>query len=332
MSENLEHHTPFTRRLNPFREAARRRAAVTLPVTLDKRRVYILPTRMGYGFAVVLFVMLIGSLNYNNNLGFLFTFLLMGMSFISMFHTHGNLSGLTLISIRPKPVFAGDDAVFTLTIRPASPEHMAIMIKAGSNNEYTLHFSGNSDHRIDIAVKTSERGMFTIPPVTVSTTYPLGLFRAWSTLITRTEYLVYPKPEAGPMTTTSVSADSDNDGITEIAGIDDFKELRRYIPGDQMTRISWKTYSRGRGVFTKTFTGHAGTSVLFDWNTLKQGTIENRLSRLCDMILQAHDRNLSYGLHLPGRLIDAGEPKDYRHRHECLKALALFGTKGDTKR
>ena len=45
------------------------------PVVLDRKRIYILPTRRGLLFAVFLLVMLLGSINYALSLGFVLTFL-----------------------------------------------------------------------------------------------------------------------------------------------------------------------------------------------------------------------------------------------------------------
>jgi len=40
------------------------------------------------------------------------------------------------------------------------------------------------------------------------------------------------------------------------------------------------------------------------------------------MVLKAHHMNAEYGLSLPGRTIAPG--KGERHKHQCLKSLALF--------
>ncbi len=55
--------------------------------TLAYRHIYILPTRYGVFFGALLATMLLGSINYANNLGLLTTFLLAGLGLVAMLHT-----------------------------------------------------------------------------------------------------------------------------------------------------------------------------------------------------------------------------------------------------
>ncbi|WP_204320436.1 hypothetical protein, partial [Klebsiella pneumoniae] len=57
-------------------------------IRLDRNHVYILPTAAGGGFALLLVVMLLTSLNYNVSLGFLLTFVLAGVAASAMWQTH----------------------------------------------------------------------------------------------------------------------------------------------------------------------------------------------------------------------------------------------------
>jgi len=74
--------------LERIRERERRQQS---PVRLDLRRIFILPTRSGIIFGLILMAMLIGSINYNNSLGFLLTFTLVGLGLVSILHTFRNL-------------------------------------------------------------------------------------------------------------------------------------------------------------------------------------------------------------------------------------------------
>ena len=92
--------------IHPGKKANILMPALTLPQTLDRKRVYIFPTRYGFVFILVLFAMLLGSMNHNNNLGFLLTFLLSGMALVSILHTYRNMIGLEILSVAATPIFA----------------------------------------------------------------------------------------------------------------------------------------------------------------------------------------------------------------------------------
>ena len=56
----------------------RPRGPETLPVSIDRRRVYVLPTRFGLFYYALLMCMAAGALNYNNNPALLLCLLLGG--------------------------------------------------------------------------------------------------------------------------------------------------------------------------------------------------------------------------------------------------------------
>jgi hypothetical protein len=91
-------------------------------VLLDSRRVYILPTRAGMLFAAAMLMMLVGSINYMLQLGFMLTFLVTSMALVAMYHTHRNLARLALTAHRAEHVFAGDLATFEITVHNPTPE------------------------------------------------------------------------------------------------------------------------------------------------------------------------------------------------------------------
>ena len=81
------------------------------PVLLTQKRVYILPTGTGVFFSVLLLVMLVGAVNYNNSLGFMLVFLLAGLLVISILYTYRNLLHLQISTRTIAPVFAGERLV-----------------------------------------------------------------------------------------------------------------------------------------------------------------------------------------------------------------------------
>ena len=53
-----------------IKKKTRKKPSTPLPQTLEWKRILILPTRFGLLFVILIAGMLIGSINYNNNLGF----------------------------------------------------------------------------------------------------------------------------------------------------------------------------------------------------------------------------------------------------------------------
>jgi hypothetical protein len=85
-------------------------------VELTRNRIYILPTRLGIAYAAMLFAMVLGGMNYNNNLGLGLTFLLVSLGFVAMHHCHGTLRGMKLRLLATQPAFVGQPVGFRLLL------------------------------------------------------------------------------------------------------------------------------------------------------------------------------------------------------------------------
>ncbi|GBC63173.1 DUF58 domain-containing protein [Desulfonema ishimotonii] len=300
---------------------------VPLPCILDRKRIYILPTRHGVAFIIILLGMLVGSANYNNNLCFLLTFLLGSMTFVSILHTHRNLMGIRVESAAPQPVFAGETAEFRLRIHAADAERISVMFELAGGPRTCRNLGAEKAAPVSVRIPAPQRGVLQAGPLTIATCYPLGLFRAWSRLDLRLNCPVYPAPIRGPFESAEGdSPDQEDAGRRTVAGVDDFEGLKGYQPGDAIRHIFWKAWAKGQGLQIKSFVGQTGGTVLLDWHLLRDGDTERRLSRLCGMVLKAEDLGMAYGLKLPDRTVDMG--KGAAHMHNCLRALALFGIRG----
>jgi uncharacterized protein (DUF58 family) len=304
----------------------RRNRSDRFPITLTRKRVYILPTSQGLVFFLVLFAMLLGALNYNNNLGFLFTFLLGSLAFVSLLHTHRNLSGIRIQAGVVSPVFAGEPASLTLTLDAGSLGRVGLNLTLVGGKAVDVTLPADQKCQVILPMDTVKRGQFSLAPLTISSAYPFGLFRTWATVYPELSYLVYPKPLTSPLQFGGGQNHMETEGGREVPGTDDFRELRNYRPGDPLSRLSWKSFSRGRGLYTKVFSAHAGGTVMLDFESLPQDDTETRLSKLCDMVRTAHGLGIRYGLTLPGTVIPPSDPGEAGHYHLCLKTLALFGT------
>ncbi len=294
----------------------------SLPHTLRRNNIYILPSRLGVLFLLVLITMLLASINYNNNLGLLLTFLLGSLAFISILHTYRNLAGLELVAVKTGPVFAHGTATIELRIRIPDASRHALEFQFATGQVTSVDFYGSDEQHIRLPLKVGGRGIYHPGPLKIATRYPLGLFYAWSKLPLAVECLVYPQPLSGPFVVKEDLSESFAEGGGKGPGLEDFQGLNAYQPGDSPNRIFWKAFSRGQGLLTKSFDGQMGASVYVSWNQLGRMGTERKLSRLCDLVTRAHRRHLKYGLQLPHQEIKPGQ--GVSHQRACLKALALY--------
>src|SRR3990167_8387928 len=179
---------------------------------LDRRHVYILPTRQGVLFSLILLAMLIGSINYSLGLGFALTFLLAALGIVAMLHTWRNLAHLALSAGRSAAVFAGEDARLQLApAEQAGRARYAIAVQRGAGQPAYADIAAGGRSELALPIATTRRGWLSPGKLTVSTEFPLGLFHAWSYVELEQRCLVYPRP-APPGAALPLSAGSSVSG------------------------------------------------------------------------------------------------------------------------
>jgi len=298
-------------------------------IVLVQRRVFILPTRQGLMFAVMLLVMLTGSINYTLGLGFVLTFLLVALGVNAMIHTFRNLANLRITAGRSRPVFAGNIAEFSVNLEnSADTDRYAIGLTQNRKDAAFVDVPGNATTPASIGIPAARRGILRPGRLTLFTRFPLGLYYAWSYLELDMRCLVYPRP-AFPGLPLPPAAANAGAGAEHGRGQEDFSGLRQYHVGDSPRHIAWRAAARDQGLLTTQLSGRADTELSPDWTQLPAPLgVEERLSHLARWVLDAHAAGISYGLRIPGKTLElaAGEAQ----RDICLEALALFELERDS--
>jgi hypothetical protein len=206
-----------------FRQWWSARLPLTDTWTLTQRNVYILPTRAGFMLALTLMVLLVASINYQLNLGYLLTFMLAGAAVIGMHVTHGNLRGLTMNLIARTPdnipgsspnppqnssgaaasgsqVFAGAIAQIEVRLSHARKRARPSVGLALLDETHAPHWAwadvpAQGSSTVQVAFKADKRGLHRVPDLQAETRYPLGTFRVWTVWRPKSQVLVYPAPE-----------------------------------------------------------------------------------------------------------------------------------------
>jgi uncharacterized protein (DUF58 family) len=299
-------------------------------VFLHRRRVFILPTKAGIGFAALLLVLLIGATNYSLGLGYALTFLLATCGLVDMVLTSRNLARLHLQPVRAPSVFAGEEARFEVQLSNRTTlERYAIGVDfiSADGPRYLADVAAGASATLMLTTATEHRGWLRAPRVRLVTRFPLGLFRAWGYWQPDLSALVYPFPEtdAPPL---PMAGDARADGRGS-AGHDDFAGIRSYQSGDSLRSLAWRQIARldlddGGQLVTKHFEGGAIDELVLDFNAMPaMMNLELRLSRMTRWVLEAEQRALPYAFRIGAQDFAAGVGA--AHRAACLRALALHG-------
>ena len=302
----------FTRMLS-------RRAGRTLPIVLNQKRLYVLPTAFGCFSAVILFVSVLGSLNYNNNLALAFSFLFATIMFLSVHIAHRNLLRLSVLTMHPQPAYAGGTLAVDVGLQ-AEDLRVRTCLKANFEHAPEVDFELTTASQVRLTLPAERRGWQELPPLSLSTQWPFGLFVVWSHVWPQAQALIYPKLEANApeLPLHLVIAD----GTASRKGDEELRHLRDYQHGDAPRQIAWRASARTGELRTREMQSHSSSDVVLDLRQIHGITHEEKLSRLAAWCARAETLGLRFelrGVETGGLGLGSGP----QHLHACLKILAL---------
>jgi len=310
-----------------FRQWWQSRLPLSDTLTLTQRNVYILPTRPGFMLAATLLVLLVASINYQLNLGYLLTFLLAGSAGVGMHVCHATLRGLTLALMQPPPQFAGASAPLSIvlgntrkTVRHAIG--LAVVDATHEDHWTWTDVPGQGSCTVQVAFRPEQRGLHRVPPLTAETRFPLGTFRVWTVWRPAAQVLVYPRPELHPPPLPPGEPRAGGAAVARAQNTGEFEGVRAYRRGDPMKLVVWKKAARSPDELVSRDTMQAQRQELWlDAEHCGLPDRESRLSRLTAWVLQADRLGQDYGLRVAGTTIAPGSGE--AHKRRCLEALAL---------
>lgn len=293
----------------------------------DRHRIFILPTGAGAVFGLLLLVMLITGINYQNSLVYLLTFLLGALFVAAMYQTHNNLSGLELMLLKCGEGFCGEPVPFHFRLT-AAHEAQGIELSSGRQTRTRLMVDAGKTADGVLGIMAPQRGYFLPDRIRIETRFPFGLLKAWSWLRPRTPAIVYPEPRLPGLVPEGAAAGDETDSRVHGRGQDQV-ELRPWREGDLSARVDWKRFSRSGEMTVADWQGEQGSPQWLDYQAFPGVGRELRLSYLTALVLQRDASGQPYGLILPGLKLepDSGPGQ----KKACLRALAVFGLTGPEK-
>lgn len=297
----------------------RLRQPETLPIELHRRRIYVLPTRFGLGFALLLLLMLLGALNYGNNAALLLTCLLASAGGASLFLGYRDLRGLRLLLLRAGDLHAGQAGEITLRLDPGHRARASLRLRLGEQSQ-AFALQADTPEERSLPFTAPHRGWVHCGRLRVWTEYPLGLFGIWSWINPDLPVLAYPELErdAPPL-----PAGAGFLGERLPAGdAEEFAGLRDYRSNDARRLIAWKASLRHDRLIVHNIERRSGLALTLDYASLHGLEHEARIRRLASWVVAADAAHASYALTLPQAAL--GPASGAAHRRDCLRALALL--------
>ena len=313
-----------------FRSWFENRLPLSDHITLTQRTVYILPTRPGVMMGVTLVILLVSSINYQLNLGYLLTFLLAGSALIGMHVCHGTLRGLAMHLQASGAHYAGATAPvdIQLTNSRRAIRHgigLSVLDSHASNHWVWTDVPAQGTSTVQVAFKPARRGLHRLPTLTAETRFPLGTFRVWTVWRPAAKVLVYPAPEShAPPLPPGEPRSGGAANASRAQNTGEFDGVRAYKRGDPLKLVVWKKAAKAdeqdNGLVVRDTTQAHAYELWLDFMQAGTADTEHKLSRLCAWVLAADKQGAVYGLRLPSLSIQptSGEA----HKRQCLEALA----------
>lgn len=299
--------------------------------TFTQRNVYIVPSRAGLGFAVVVLVLLLAAINEQLNLGYALAFLLGGVGLSGMSRSHGNVRGLNLSLGSVPGVHAGHALQLPVQLDTGikrSPS-WSLMLSAPGREPVWADAPLGQMQTLLLTLPADARGWQALPRLRLLSRYPLGLFTVWAYWRPAQRVLVWPALETdAPPWPAQAAADGDHS--VALANGEQDEQLREWQRGDSLRQVAWKKSATrmvsGLAPVSREGAQRVGRERWLDWADTQGLTTEARLSRLATWLVRAEQSALhdsqAYGLRMPGHVIPCATGPD--HLKACLDMLATW--------
>lgn len=302
-----------------MRRFVRPRGIEPLPIHLHRRRIYVLPTAYGLFLAVLLAVMTLGALNYNNNPALILSFLMLSLMLSTLLRGYLNLSGVHLERIEAAPVHAGQPQRLHLHFVANSRRLRDGLIVERNGHLTGFSLRDGAPLTVELEQATRHRGWLATGRLKLHSRQPLGLFEVWGWLHPDTRTLVWPALEKDPPSPPGSSGHARP--RPQPGSQDEPIALRDYRQGDPIRQVAWKHSARMDRLLVREYERPDGNQFQFSWDELAPLPSDARARRLARWLVEAERQGHATVLVMPTERFGPGQGQ--AHLHACFRALAL---------
>ena len=283
------------------------------------RRVFILPSALGWLWAAVGGLLYVLGVNTSSNVPLILGFLMLALQLLAIFLTAQTLHGLQLHWPTQIEGWAAEQLPLPVQLTvPKGSRYLGLQL--GPRGQRWEGICPAGVQQITVPWQGDSRGLHKLPRLRIDSQAPLGLWVCWVRLQLNSEALLYPAPIPAAINELPWLQASAKQQAKPNIEPHDFHSLQPHRPEEGPQRLAWKQLARGHGEFSKRFEAPTAQAVLL---SLQPGIEKEKgLSAIAARIKQLAANGETYGLQLLQLNINPGNGTN--HRRECLRSLALL--------
>jgi uncharacterized protein (DUF58 family) len=283
------------------------------------RRVFILPSALGWLWAAVGGLLYVLGVNTSSNVPLILGFLMLALQLLAIFLTAQTLHGLQLHWPTQIEGWAAEQLPLPVQLTvPKGSRYLGLQL--GPRGQRWEGICPAGVQQIPVPWQGDSRGLHKLPRLRIDSQAPLGLWVCWVRIQLNSEALLYPAPIPAAINELPWLQASAKQQAKPNIEPHDFHSLQPHRPEEGPQRLAWKQLARGHGEFSKRFEAPTAQAVLL---SLQPGIEKEKgLSAIAARIKQLAANGETYGLQLLQLNINPGNGTN--HRRECLRSLALL--------
>lgn len=268
-------------------------------------------TKSGYIFFAFLLALIVISMATGNNLLFLILASLLAFMIVSGVESEMNIRHLKVSRSLPAEIYAGASTMVTYTVRNPKRDSSRLFLKAHGKTRLPA-VSRLLPESARQPVVFGKRGRHRLGGVSISTTYPYGLFEKSISFDLDDEIIVFP----GPVSCAYLSSHGPS-GDRSGRDRDSISHVRPYAPGDPLSTVAWKKQRTGLTTRVMQGGGGVGSVVVI----LPGGNLEEKLGMAVFIVNELMGSGVRFGVSLNAFFSGMGSSVD--HKLTILRTLAL---------
>ena len=286
-------------------------------------------SRGGILFSAGAFSIGFAAINTGNNLLYLLLGAMLGFIAVSSWLSEQVIGGVRVIRRVPRGVTVGNPVRIQYHVESKKKRIPGFCLEIGEEGlpgqAFIPFLRAGQDAEARSENRFVRRGLFPLEAVTVSTSFPFGLFRKSLSLKQKGELVVWPRTDRPVRTPRPAGGRNPSSGILALGAAGprgEYRGLRGYRPGDDPKDIHWRTTARlGTPVVREYEQSNAETLwVCLDARGEPGEHAEAAVETAASLAAQAFREGKRFGYAGPGVNVEAGQGPGQMER--ILDALA----------